>query len=199
MPVDFFPLLDIVPSHVKRNLSVAELYEEALRRQEGRLAACGALVVNTGAKTGRSPQDKWTVKEPSSESQIWWGEVNRPVGPDVFEKLFAAVKRYYHDRELYVFDGHCGADPHYGFDVSFVTDLAWHNLFARNMFIRPTPENQRLHAPEWLVFAAARLQIDPAEIGLERSTAVVINYARRMLWWSAPNTPAKSKNRSSPS
>lgn len=181
MPVAFFQLLDIAPSLVKRNLSVAELYEEALRRNEGRLAHNGALVVNTGAKTGRSPKDKWTVKEPSSEGQIWWGEVNRPVSPEVFEKLFTAVKRYYHEREVFVFDGHCGADPRYGFDVTFVTDLAWHNLFARNMFIRPSEENLRLHAPEWLVFTAARLKIDPADIGLPNTTAVVINYARRMV------------------
>ncbi|HTL51720.1 MAG TPA: phosphoenolpyruvate carboxykinase (ATP) [Planctomycetota bacterium] len=181
MPVDFFPLLDIAPGHVKRNLSVAQLYEEALRRNEGQLAACGALTVRTGAKTGRSPKDKWTVKEPTSENEIWWGEVNRPVTSEVFEKLFAAVKKYYHERELYVFDGHCGADTHYGFDVSFVTDLAWHSLFVRNMFIRPSADHLRLHAPEWLVFVAAKAVVDPQEMGLPSATGVVINYARRMV------------------
>src|SRR6476620_12365599 len=127
--------LGIVRSgRVHWNLSPAVLYEEALRRHEAELAAEGPLVARTGQHTGRSPQDKFTVKEPSTEQNIHWG-LNKPVSEAHFDALHRDMMTYVQDKELYVLDAWGGADPAYRIPVRIVTQFAWHNLFARNMFI----------------------------------------------------------------
>jgi phosphoenolpyruvate carboxykinase (ATP) len=118
------------------NLSPARLYEEALARGEATLAHAGPLVAETGAHTGRSPNDKFTVREPSSEAEVWWGEVNRPIAPESFARLLEKVRRHLDGRDAFVFDGYAGADPRHRLRVRVVTELAWHSLFARNMFLR---------------------------------------------------------------
>jgi phosphoenolpyruvate carboxykinase (ATP) len=124
------------------NLSPAVLYEIALRRNEAILAADGPLVARTGQHTGRSPQDKFTVKEPTTEQNIDWG-LNKGISETNFDALHRDLMTYVQDKELYVLDAWGGADPAYRVPVRIVTEFAWHNLFARNMFI-PEPSS-RVH------------------------------------------------------
>ncbi|MFQ5896119.1 MAG: phosphoenolpyruvate carboxykinase (ATP), partial [Nitrospinota bacterium] len=133
------------------NLPVARLVELSVARGEGYLAPGGALVVKTGAFTGRSPKDKLTVAEPSVKDHIWWGPVNRPFDPERFEPLFAKVKSYLQRKELFVFDGWAGADPEHRLGVRVVAEKAWHALFARTLFLRPTPEELESHRPDFTI------------------------------------------------
>ena len=120
------------------NLSPAALYEHALRRGEASLAAEGPLVARTGQHTGRSPNDKFVVKEVSSEAHVHWGAVNRPVEEEQFAALHRDMMAYLQDQDIYVLDAWAGTDPVYKLPIRVVTQFAWHNLFARNMFL---PEN----------------------------------------------------------
>jgi len=125
------------PDRVFWNLGVPALYEEALRRREGHVAQGGALVVRTGQHTGRSPNDKFIVQEPSSEQHIWWGTVNRPFEPRRFDRLHARVLSYLQGQDLFVQDCSVGADPAFRHPIRVITETAWHSLFARTMFIPP--------------------------------------------------------------
>src|SRR5262252_8027631 len=131
------------------NPSTPSLYEEALRRHEGRLGHLGPLVVRTGQHTGRSPRDKFVVREPSSETQVWWGDMNRAMAPEQFERLHNRLLAYLQDRDLFVQDCFVGADSRYRLPIRVITETAWHNLFARNMFIQPTPQELARHVPQF--------------------------------------------------
>ena len=119
------------------NLSTGALYEMAVRRREGLVAHLGPLVVRTGSHTGRSPKDKFIVKEPSSEKNIWWGKENIPFDKKQFDSLYARLLAYLQGRELFVQDCFAGADSRYQIPIRVITETAWHSLFSRNMFIRP--------------------------------------------------------------
>ena len=127
-------------ANVYWNLSTPMLYEEAIRRREGRMAHLGPLVVRTGHHTGRSPNDKFIVKEPSSVDKVWWGKVNRPMEPAKFETLYRRMLAYLQGRDLFVQDCYAGADPQYRLPIRIITETAWHSLFARNMFFQAKPE-----------------------------------------------------------
>jgi phosphoenolpyruvate carboxykinase (ATP) len=164
------------------NLPVARLYEEALGRGEGLLAPGGPLVVGTGSHTGRAPNDKFFVREPSSEAELCWGDVNRPVEKEVFERLRRRVQVYLQGRDAFVFDGYAGADPRYRLAVRVITEKAWHNLFARNMFIQET-DFQRLSEfrPEFTVVDVGDLQAKPNQDGTRSSTFIVVDLGERMV------------------
>jgi phosphoenolpyruvate carboxykinase (ATP) len=164
------------------NLSPARLSEMAVRRGEAKLASEGPLVCLTGTHTGRSPQDRFVVGDAAIDGEIWWGEVNRRFERDRCEALWHRVRQYLADRDLFVFDGYAGADPRYRLPVRVVTELAWHNLFARNMFLRE-PDGSRLAAfvPGLTVVDAALFQADPARDGTRGSTFILLDLARRMV------------------
>ena len=117
---------------VYRNLSTPALYEQAIKRGEGQLSHLGPLVVSTGQHTGRSPNDKFVVKEPTSENNVWWGKVNCPFDKDKFNKLHESLLAYYEGKDLFIQDCYAGADPEYRLSVRVITETAWHNIFARN-------------------------------------------------------------------
>jgi phosphoenolpyruvate carboxykinase (ATP) len=162
------------------NLSPARLSEMAVQRDEAKLASEGPLVCLTGTHTGRSPQDRFVVGDAAIDGEIWWGEVNRRIERDRCEALWHRVRQYLADRDLFVFDGYAGADPRYRLPVRVVTELAWHNLFARNMFLRE-PDGSRLAAfePALTVVDAALFQADPARDGTRSSTFILLDLARR--------------------
>src|SRR5436190_1301569 len=135
----------------KHNLRTAQLYEDAIRNEEGKLAESGSLVVSTGQYTGRSPKDKFVVREPSSDDKIWWGSVNQPLDEDKFNAMRERMFEHIKDKQLYVQDVFVGADPEYRLSVRVVTETAWANLFARNLFIRPSEEESRDFAPNFTV------------------------------------------------
>ena len=119
------------------NLAAPALYEHTLRRGDSALAEGGALVVLTGTRTGRSPNDKFIVDEPSTHDNIWWGDVNVAIDAARFDRLHADIVSYFAERDLYVQDLQVGADADYRMDVRVVSESPWHSLFARNMFLEP--------------------------------------------------------------
>jgi phosphoenolpyruvate carboxykinase (ATP) len=165
---------------VHRNLSVADLYEHALRRGEGVLGADGQLIVETGEHTGRSPKDKFFVREPGSEGHIDWGETNQAIDPATFDALFERVAAYLAEREVYSLDAYVGADERYRLPVRVVTQYAWHSLFARNLFITPERHCDDF-TPEFTVVDAAEFVADPARDGTRSGTFILVNFARKLV------------------
>ena len=168
-------------SSVHWNLSTPRLYEEALRRHEGRLARGGPLVVRTGQYTGRSPKDKYIVREPSSEDKIWWGSVNRPMEREVFEGLYKRMLAYLEGKELYVQECFIGAAPEYRMPVRLITEFAWHSLFGRNLFIRPEPEQLAGHVPEFTVIYVPNFTAIPKQDHTRSDVFVILNFEKRLL------------------
>jgi phosphoenolpyruvate carboxykinase (ATP) len=174
------------PGSVYAGLAAAPLVEWALRRNEGVLAANGALVAGTGARTGRSPRDRWLVAEPSSQDAVWWGPVNRPMAPDVFERLHHRLLAYLQGRDLFVTDGSTCADPHYSLPVRVVADLAWHALFARCLLRPPIAADDcgrnGSSPPEGLtILCASGMHADPDLDGTRSEAFIVLHLARRLV------------------
>ncbi|MEM1206600.1 MAG: phosphoenolpyruvate carboxykinase (ATP) [Acidobacteriota bacterium] len=164
------------------NLPVARLYEEAVARGEAHLALEGPLVASTGVHTGRAPNDKFVVEEPSSKDDIWWGAVNKPVDEATFDRLLHRVQGYYQNRDLFVFDGYAGADPDQRLKVRVVNENAWQNLFARNMFLREDDaEVLAGFEPDFTVLHAPGFQADPEIDGTRSSTFVFVHFGRRLV------------------
>jgi phosphoenolpyruvate carboxykinase (ATP) len=162
------------------NLSPAVLFEAAIRRAEGQTIATGPFATITVPHTGRSPNDKFVVRESSSENDIWWGNVNQPLEAEQFELLRHDVREYLSRRdELFVKDAFAGADPAYRVPVRFVTTHAWSAMFVHNMFLRPSAEELVSFAPTWTVLHAPEMQADPARHGTRSSTVVALNFAER--------------------
>jgi phosphoenolpyruvate carboxykinase (ATP) len=163
------------------NLTAPALYEAAIRRGEATIAGDGPLSVSTGEYTGRSPQDKFIVKEPSSQDHIWWGSVNQPFDPDRFEALHQRVADYLSERDLFVQDLNVGADPTYRMPLRVVGERAWHSLFARVMFIRPEFDALADHVPEFTVLHAPGLEADPDRDGTRSKTFIIVNIAKGLI------------------
>ncbi|MBI4343101.1 MAG: phosphoenolpyruvate carboxykinase (ATP), partial [Candidatus Omnitrophica bacterium] len=166
------------PGHVSWNLDVAALYEEALRRREGQLAQGGAFVVRTGAHTGRSPNDKFIVREPSSDRHIWWGKVNRPLEARRFDALHRRVLSYLQGKDLFVQDCFVGADPAYRRPIRVITETAWHSLFARTMFLAGGAAG---FAPEFTVLHAPHFQAEPERDGTNSSTFIIVHFGAKLI------------------
>jgi phosphoenolpyruvate carboxykinase (ATP) len=168
--------------HVYWNLSSPRLAEEAVKRGEGVLAHLGPLVVSTGKFTGRSPKDKFVVREPSCEDHVWWGNVNQPATEATFDKMLLKMLAYIQQRDIYVFDGYVGAAEAYRMPVRIITEYAWHNMFARNMFIREfDPEKLTAHVPQFTVIDMPGLQADTAVDGTRSETFILVNFDKRMV------------------
>ncbi len=163
---------------VRRNVAAAALITEAVRRGDGVLAEGGPLVVETGNHTGRSPNDKFVVREPGTEERIWWGKVNQPLEPGSFERLRSKVAGYLGERDLYVVDAYAGADPAYRMAVRIVTPSPFHALFAGTMFIAPEEAELESFTPECVVLHAPALEADPAEEGTRSGTFIALDPAR---------------------
>lgn len=167
--------------HVYWNLSVPELVEHALARGEGILASNGALCVQTGKYTGRSPGDKFIVDEPGIRDEVDWNKVNVPIAAEKFDLLYKRMLAYVQGRELYVFDGYVGADPKYRLGVRVITGQASHNLFAHQMFLRPTPEELEHHQADFTVIAVPNLHGDPDIDGINSEAFIVLSLERRLV------------------
>jgi len=162
------------------NLAPARLYEQALARGEAELAQSGPLVAETGAHTGRSPNDKFMVREDETGEEIWWGEVNRPLEPAHFDGLFEKARAFAAEKDLFVFDGYAGTHPEHRLRVRIVTQYAWHSLFARNMFVREYDGAAlRDFEPQFTVIDLPGLQADPAADGTHSGTFIVANLAKK--------------------
>jgi phosphoenolpyruvate carboxykinase (ATP) len=178
---DFYDL-DIMPKRdVFHNLPLSIIYEHILHRNEGTVSSHGALIVHTAPHTGRSPKDKFIVHEPGSEAHIHWGEVNRPLSVEQFRHLKDRMMAYAGERDLYILDCAAGADPAYRLPIRVITERAWHHLFARNLFLRLSPEQADTHLPEFTVIDLPTFKADPAMDGTRSGTFIVINFAEKLI------------------
>ena len=178
--LDTFGIPD--PASVFWNLSTAALFEEALARREGTVVAGGAIVCRTGLHTGRSPRDRFLVEEASSANNVAWGGVNRPISPERFDAVHRLVAQHLRGKDLFVQDCYAGADPSYRLSVRVVTERAWHNLFARHMFITES-DRSRLDdfRPELTVIDAVTCRADPTLHGTNSEVFILLNLAKRLV------------------
>lgn len=170
------------PGNVYWNLSTPALYEEAIRRREGRLAHLGPLVVRTGSHTGRSPRDKFVVDEPTSRDRVAWGKVNQPLSQEGFRTLHRRLMAYLQGRDLFIQDCYAGADKEYRLPVRIITEHAWTSLFARNMFIQLHDDDEMgRHVPEFTVIQAPNFHAIPEEDGTRSEVFIAVNFAEKMV------------------
>jgi phosphoenolpyruvate carboxykinase (ATP) len=163
------------------NLSTEALYEEIIFRNEAKITRLGPVVANTGKHTARSANDKFIVREPGTSEHVWWGQYNRPIAPDKFDELFNRLQGFLQGRDLFVQDCYVGADPEFRMPIRLVNELAWHALFARNMFLLPkTNEEYRRHIPEFTVLCVPSFKSFPQIDGTPSETFIALNFAQRL-------------------
>ncbi len=168
-------------NQVFANLDAPSLVEHAVVRREGMLSLDGPLVVRTGHHTGRSANDKFVVQDDLTRDEVWWGKINRPYDEQRFDELHRRMAAYLQLKDVYVKDCFVGADPRYRLPVRVVTENAWHNLFAHNMFIRGTAEELQGHQPEFTVLNAPRFHAIPEVDGTNSETFIIVNFKKKLV------------------
>lgn len=163
------------------NLTPAELVEDTIILGQGMLTDTGALSIETGEFTGRSPEDKFIVCDEYTENAVWWGKINIKFDPAKFDALHAKMNEYLKDKDIYVRDNYACADPSYRMNIRVVTETPWANLFANNMFLRPTDEELENFLPEWHVVCAPEFKADPAVDGTRQANFAVINFTKKII------------------
>ncbi len=171
--------LDVAIAHW--NLSPEELVTKSLELGQGELNDTGALCVSTGKFTGRSPKDKFTVKDAKTENSVDWGDINIPVTPEVFDKLYDKVCAYFKGKEVWVRDAYACADPKYRLNIRVVNETPWANLFCYELFLRPTEEELNAQTPEWLILQAPEFLADPAIDGTRQGNFTMVNFTRKII------------------
>ena len=163
------------------NMTPAELVEEAIVRGEGRLVDSGALAADTGEFTGRSPKDRFIVKDAITENAVWWGDVNIPFDSQKFDLLYHRVCSYLAGKEIFVRDAYACADPEYRTNIRVVTEQAYHNIFANNLFLRPSKEEVLNFSPEWTIVNAPGFKADPAIDGTRQHNFAILNFTKKII------------------
>ncbi len=169
------------PGTVHINLPQATLVEQALQRNEGMLSHQGAVVFRTGKYTGRSPRDKFIVRDPSCESDVDWGSVNQPFDPDKFDALDEQMMRHLSGRDVFVVDAFGGTDPTHRLPIRVLCERAYHALFAHQLFVKPSPEELKRHRPEFTIVAAPDFKADPERHGTRSEVFILISFSRRKI------------------
>ncbi|MBU5467194.1 phosphoenolpyruvate carboxykinase (ATP) [Virgibacillus sp. MSJ-26] len=172
----------MVQDHLQYNLSVPQLVEKILSRNEGILTDSGAVRATTGAYTGRSPNDKFIVKDEVSNHIVNWGTVNRAIEEDIFNKLLGKVIDHLKEvNEIFTLNGYAGADKKYRLPIQIINEYAWHNLFAKQLFVRPTSEELKSHEPEFTIISAPSFKADPAIDGTNSEAFVLISFKQKVV------------------
>ncbi|MBU8733512.1 phosphoenolpyruvate carboxykinase (ATP) [Cytobacillus oceanisediminis] len=167
-------------SNIQVQLSVPQLVEKVLNRNEGSLTSTGAVRATTGKYTGRSPKDKYIVEEASNKDKMDWGSVNQPISEEAFSNLYNKVINYLKEKEeVFVFKGFAGADKKHRMPIQVINEYAWHNLFAHQLFIRPAEDELLDHQAEFTVISAPNFKADPAVDGTKSETFIIISFERR--------------------
>jgi phosphoenolpyruvate carboxykinase (ATP) len=173
--------LGISEGNVYWNLSPDELSSMAIERGQATLTSTGALSIDTGEFTGRSPKDKFTVKDSLTEHAVWWNNFNIPFAPDRFESLYQKMIAYLNGKELFVRDVFACADERHRMDIRVINEFAWSNLFVYNMFIRPTQQQLENFAPEWLILNAPGFKAVPEVDGTRQHNFSIIDFSRKII------------------
>ena len=163
------------------NLSPAELVEDTILQGMGELTDTGALAIDTGEFTGRSPKDKFTVLDAETENTVMWGDINIKFDPAKFDQIYTRMQAYLTNREVYVRDAYACADQRYRLNVRVVTEYPWQNLFANNLFLRPTNEEIETIQPDWVIVNAPGFMADPAIDGTRQHNFAMINFTKKMI------------------
>ncbi|SQC03271.1 phosphoenolpyruvate carboxykinase [ATP] 1 [Clostridium tetanomorphum] len=166
-------------NNIYRNLPVSNLVEIAVERKEGVLCENGAFVVNTGKYTGRSPEDRFIVRQRDTEDKINWGKVNKSIDEEIFYKLYGEVMEYFKQKDIFIFDGFVGAMKQYTLPIRIVCEYAYQSLFAHQLFIRPSKEQLDKFNAEFTVIAAPGFKCKGKEDGVNSEAFVIINFDKK--------------------
>jgi len=166
--------------NVNYQLSPDELHDTTIELEMGKEASSGALAVNTGEFTGRSPMDRFIVKDDITSDKVWWGDINIPFDSEKFDKLYDKVIAYLNEKELYVRDSYACADPEYKMNIRVINEYPWSNMFAYNMFLRPTEDELEDFDPEWTVVNAPGFMADPNVDGTRQHNFAILNFSRKI-------------------
>ncbi|MGS2762708.1 phosphoenolpyruvate carboxykinase (ATP) [Sinomicrobium sp. M5D2P9] len=171
----------IKDARVRYQLSPQKLHEITISKGQGKEASSGALAINTGEFTGRSPKDRFIVKDDITKDKVWWGNVNIPFDEDRFERLYQKVAKYLSGKEVYARDCYACADPDYRTNIRVITEYPWSNLFAYNMFLRPTQDELENFETEWTVISAPGFHADPSEDGTRQHNFAILSFSKKIV------------------
>jgi phosphoenolpyruvate carboxykinase (ATP) len=163
------------------NLSPAELVEDTILNGQGVLTDTGSLAIETGEFTGRSPKDRFVVCDEKTENSVWWGDVNIKFTPEKFDALYNRMKAYLNGKDVYVRDGYACADPTYAMNIRIVAENPWSNMFAYNMFLRPSDTDLQDFLPEWHIVCAPGFKADPEIDGTRQHNFAILNFTKKMI------------------
>ena len=170
----------IVNAKVQYQLSPEQLHDITLEKGQGMEASSGALAVNTGEFTGRSPKDRFIVEDAITKDRVWWGNINIPFDSDKFQKLYDKVVAYLSDKEVFVRDCYACADNDYKLNIRVINEYSWSNMFAYNMFLRPTDDELKNFAPEWTIVNAPGFMADPEIDGTRQHNFAILDFTRKI-------------------
>ncbi len=161
-------------------LTSSELHNETIKKGQGKEANSGSLAVNTGEFTGRSPMDRFIVKDEVTQDKVWWGKINIPFSPEKFDALYDKVTNYLSNKEVYVRDSYVCADKEYRLNIRLINEYPWSNMFAFNMFLRPTKGELKLFDPEWIVVNAPGFRAEAVIDGTRQHNFAILNFSRKI-------------------
>ena len=170
----------IKDAQVRYQLSARELHNISIKKGMGVEASSGALAINTGTFTGRSPKDRFIVKDKITEDKIWWGEINMPFSPENFDKLYTKVVAYLSEKEIFVRDCYACADKNYQTNIRVINEYPWSNMFVYNMFLRPKEDELENFTPEWSVINAPGFMAVPDEDGTRQQNFAILNFSKKI-------------------
>ena len=171
----------ITPSTIHRNLTVAKLVEIAVQKNEGILTSTGSLSVKTGKYTGRSPDDRYIIFDDETHENVDWGKVNHQFPPGKFDKIFEKMKNFVDGKDLFIFDGFVGADLENRLAIRVINDHAWQNLFARQLFVRPSAAELESHEPEFTLMCINDFETIPEVDGTSSNVFILINLSKKLV------------------
>jgi len=172
--------LGIKNATIHYQLSSNELHHKTLEKKQGKESSLGAIAINTGEFTGRSPMDRFIVKDDITRDEVWWGDINIPFESDKFDKLYDKVVSYLSEKEIFVRDSYACADPNYKLNIRVVNEYPWSNMFAYNMFLRPTEEELKDFSPEWTVINVPGFMADAAIDGTRQHNFAILNFTKKI-------------------
>jgi len=172
--------LGIKNAIIRYQLNSNELHDETIKKDQGVVSSLGALAVNTGEFTGRSPMDRFIVKDDITKDEVWWSKINLPFEEDKFDKLYDKVVDYLSEKEIFVRDSYACADESYKLSIRVVNEYPWSNMFAYNMFLRPTEEELKDFTPEWTVINAPGFMADAAIDGTRQHNFAILNFTKKI-------------------
>ncbi len=172
--------LGIKNATIRYQLSSDELHSETLKKEQGKESSLGAIAVNTGEFTGRSPKDRFIVKDAVTKDEVWWSDINIPFESEKFDLLYDKVVDYLSDKEIFVRDSFACADENYKLNIRVVNEYPWSNMFAQNMFLRPTEKELTSFSPEWTVINAPGFMANPDVDGTRQHNFAILNFSKKI-------------------